>query len=36
VATARVTEIRGRFSFAEVQNVAPGSQIQVRDRVIPK
>ena len=36
VATARVTEIRDRFSVAEVQNVAPGSQIQVRDRVFPK
>jgi hypothetical protein len=36
VATARVTEIRERFSVAEVQNVAPGSQIQVRDRVVPK
>jgi hypothetical protein len=36
VATARVTEIRDRFSVAEVQNVAPGSQIQIRDRVIPK
>ena len=36
VATARVIEIRDRFSVAEVQNVAPGSQIQVRDRVVPK
>jgi hypothetical protein len=36
VATARVVEIRDRFSVAEVQNVAPGSEIQVRDRVIPK
>jgi hypothetical protein len=36
VATARVTEIRDRFSVAEVQNVAPGSQIQIRDRVVPK
>jgi hypothetical protein len=36
IATARVTEIRDRFSVAEVQNVAPGSQIQIRDRVIPK
>lgn len=36
VATARVTEIRDRFSVVEVQTVAPGSQIQVRDRVIPK
>ena len=36
VAIARVTEIRERFSVAEVQNVAPGSQIQIRDRVVPK
>ncbi|HEX3176826.1 MAG TPA: hypothetical protein VHZ49_09125 [Methylomirabilota bacterium] len=36
VATARVTEIRDRFSVVEVQNVAPGSQVQIRDRVIPK
>ena len=36
VATARVTEIRDRFSVAEVQTVAPGSQIQVKDRVVPK
>lgn len=36
IATARVIEIRDRFSVAEVQNVAPGSEIQVRDRVIPK
>jgi len=36
VGTARVTEIRDRFSVAEIQSVAPGSQIQVRDRVVPK
>jgi flagellar assembly FlgT-like protein len=36
VATARVTEVRERFSVAEVQNVAPGSEVQVRDRVVPK
>ena len=36
IATARVVEIRDRFSVAEVQNVAPGSEIQIRDRVIPK
>ena len=36
VATARVTEIRDRFSVAEVQSVAPGANVQVRDRVIPK
>jgi hypothetical protein len=36
VATARITETRDRFSVAEVQSVAPGAQIQVRDRVVPK
>jgi hypothetical protein len=36
VATARVTEIREKFSVAEIQSVAPGSQVQVRDRVIVK
>jgi hypothetical protein len=36
VATARVTEIRDRFSVAEVQSVAPGAQVQVRDRVVLK
>jgi hypothetical protein len=36
VATARVTETRDRFSVAEIENVSPGSQIQVKDRVVPK
>jgi len=36
VAIARVTEIRDRFSVAEVQSVAPGASVQVRDRVIQK
>jgi hypothetical protein len=36
VATARVTEIRDRFSVAEVQTVAPGAKVQVRDRVVQK
>src|SRR5205823_5668509 len=36
VATARVTEVRERFSVAEVQSIAPGASVQVRDRVIPK
>jgi hypothetical protein len=36
VATARVTETRDRFSVAEVQTVVPGSQIQIKDRVVPK
>src|SRR5262245_30614159 len=36
VGTARVTEIREKFSLAEVQSTAPGAEVQVRDRVIPK
>jgi hypothetical protein len=36
VATARVTEIRDRFSVAEVQSIAPGANVQVRDRVVLK
>lgn len=36
VGTARVTETREKFSVAEIQSVAPGSQIQVRDRVVLK
>jgi len=36
VATVRVTEIRDRFSVAEVQSLAPGAQVQVRDRVLLK
>jgi len=36
VGTARVTEIRDKFSLAEVQSTAPGAEVQVRDRVFPK
>jgi hypothetical protein len=36
VGTARITEIREKFSLAEVQSTAPGAEVQVRDRVIPK
>jgi len=36
VATVRVVELREKFSVAEIQTVAPGSEIQVRDRVILK
>jgi hypothetical protein len=36
VGTARVTEMRERFSVADVQSVAPGARIQVKDRVVPK
>jgi hypothetical protein len=36
VGTARVTETRDRMSVAEIQSVAPGAQVQVKDRVVPK
>jgi len=36
IGTARVTEMRERFSVADVQTVAPGARIQVKDRVVPK
>jgi len=36
VAIARVTEIRDRFSVVEVQSLAPGANVQVRDRVVLK
>jgi hypothetical protein len=36
VGTARVTETRDKFSVAEIETVAPGSQIQIRDRVVVK
>jgi hypothetical protein len=36
VATARVIELRDRFSVAEIQSVAAGAQVQVKDRVVLK
>ncbi|MBI1964347.1 MAG: hypothetical protein HYS37_13350 [Candidatus Rokubacteria bacterium] len=36
VATARVTETRAKFSVADVQSVAAGAQIQVKDQVVLK
>lgn len=36
VGTARIVETREKFSVAEIQSVAPGSEIQVKDRVVPK
>src|SRR2546425_5073402 len=36
VATARVTETRDRMSVAEIQSMAPGAQVQVKDRVVVK
>jgi hypothetical protein len=36
IGTARVTEVRDRFSVAEVQSVAPGASVQIKDRVVAK
>jgi hypothetical protein len=36
VGTVRVTETREKFSVAEIESVAEGSQIQVKDRVVPR
>jgi hypothetical protein len=36
IGTARVTEIREKFSVAEVQSVSNGSAIQVKDRAVLK
>jgi hypothetical protein len=36
VATARVTEIREKFSVAEIQTLAQGAEVRVKDRVVPK
>ena len=36
VATVRVVETRDRFSVAEIQSVAPGAQVEVKDLVVPK
>ena len=36
VATARVTEIKEKFSVAEIQTLAPGVHVQVKDRVVVK
>ncbi|MFQ5897627.1 MAG: hypothetical protein ACE5JN_05200 [Candidatus Methylomirabilia bacterium] len=36
VGRAKVVEIRDRFSVAEIQFVAPGETIKVKDRVVPR
>lgn len=36
IGTARVTETREKFSVAEIQTVAPGAHVQLRDRVVVK
>jgi hypothetical protein len=36
VGIARVTEVRERFSVAELQSVAPGASVQIKDRAVAK
>src|SRR5205814_1174732 len=36
VATARVTEVRDKFSVAELQSVSAGAAVQIKDRVVAK
>ena len=36
VAVARVTEVRDKFSVAELQSLMPGAAVQVKDRVVAK
>ena len=36
VATARVTELREKFSVAEIQTVAQGAEVRIKDRVVVK
>jgi hypothetical protein len=36
VAIVRVIETRDRFSVAEIESVAAGAQVQVKDRVVPR
>jgi hypothetical protein len=36
VATGKVIEVRDRFSVVEIENVSPGAEIKVKDRVVPR
>jgi len=36
IATARVVELRERFSVAEIQETRPGVELQIKDRVVVK
>ena len=36
VATAKVVEVREQFSVVELQSVTPGTQVKVKDRVVPR
>ncbi|HLC41647.1 MAG TPA: hypothetical protein VJO34_08475 [Methylomirabilota bacterium] len=34
--SAKIVELRERFSVAEIQDLAPGAQVKLKDRVIPR
>jgi len=36
VGTAKVVEVREKFSVAEIQGIAPGAQIKLKDRAIAR
>ena len=36
VATAKIVDVREKFSVAEIESISPGMQIKLKDRVIPR
>ncbi|MBI3624705.1 MAG: hypothetical protein HY215_00895 [Candidatus Rokubacteria bacterium] len=36
VATAKVVDVREKFSVAEIESISPGMQIKLKDRVVPR
>ncbi len=36
VATAKVVDVREKFSVAEIERISPGMQIKLKDRVVPR
>lgn len=36
VATAKIVDVREKFSVAEIESVSPGMQIKLKDRVVPR
>ena len=36
VGSLRVTEVRDKFSVAEIQSLVPGATVQVKDRAVAK
>lgn len=36
VATAKIVDVREKFSVAEIERISPGMQIKLKDRVVPR